>query len=83
MGKNLVSQAEILTAWNLWYMVMFLSTPTIEELQTLELPTLIEMLVEETVAYIKLIERDGFSHKSNACKEAIINLQAAIEAKQN
>ena len=62
---------------------MFLTTPTIEELQTLELSTLIEMLVEETVAYIKLIERDGFSHKSNACKEAIINLQVAIEAKQN
>lgn len=62
---------------------MFLTSPTIEELQSLELSTLIDMLVEETVAYIKLIEIDGFSDKSNARKEAIINLQVVIEAKQN
>ena len=62
---------------------MFLSTPSIEELQSLELSALIDMLVEETVAYIKLIERDGFSHKSNACMEVIINLQVAIETRQN
>ena len=62
---------------------MFLSTPTIEELQSLELPTLIDMLVEETVTYIKVIERDGFTNISNACKETIIKLQAAIEARQN
>ena len=62
---------------------MFLSIPTIEELQSLELSTLIDMLVEETVAYTKIIERDGFSHKSKACMEAIVNLQIAIEARQN
>ena len=61
---------------------MFLTTPTIKELQALELSTLLDMLVEETVTYSKLIEGEGFSHKSNACREAIINLQTVIRAKQ-
>ena len=62
--------------------VMFLPTPTVEELQTLDLSTLIDMLVEETVAYTKLIEREGYSYISNAYKELIINLQEVIKDKQ-
>ena len=61
---------------------MFLTIPTIQELQTLELSALIDMLVTETVTYSQLIERDGVSTQSIACKEVIINLQAAIEARQ-
>ena len=62
---------------------MFLTTSTIEELQTLDLSTLLDMLVEETLTYSKLIEEGGFSDKSNACKEVIINLQAVIRAKHD
>jgi len=60
---------------------MFLPLPTVEELQNLDISTLIDMVVEETVAYSKLIEREGYSYKSNAFKELIINLQAVIKAK--
>ena len=61
---------------------MYLPTPTVEELQTLELSTLIDMLSEETVAYTKLIEREGYSYLSNANKELIINLREVIKDKQ-
>jgi len=62
---------------------MFLTPPTVEELQNLDISTLIDMLVEETVAYTKLIEREGYSYKSNAYKELIISLQAVIKAKHD
>ena len=59
------------------------TTHTAEELKNSELSTLIDMLVEETVAYTKLLAAEGFSDKSNACKEVIINLQAVIRAKHD
>lgn len=62
---------------------MFLTPPTIEELQNLDLSTLIEMLVEVTMAYTKLIESEGCSYKTNACKQQIINIQAAIKVKHD
>lgn len=62
---------------------MFLVPPSIEELKNLDLSTLIDMLVEVTVAYSRLIESEGISYKSNACKEQIINLQTVIKVKHN
>ena len=62
---------------------MFLTPPTVAELQNLDLSTLIEMLVEETIAYTKLIESEGYSYKTNACKQLIINIQAIIKVKHD
>lgn len=62
---------------------MFLTTPTISELLALELPTLTDMLAQQTSLYIKLVNDEGVSHRSNACKDNILNLQIAIESKKN
>jgi hypothetical protein len=62
---------------------MFLTLPTIHELQALDLPVLIDMLVQQTAIYTKMLTREGFSAPTETCKELIINIQAAIEAKRS
>jgi len=63
---------------------MFLQPASLEELQTLELPALVDMLVTHTGIYTKLLAEEGFSdHQLRGCKEIIMNIQAAITAKIN
>ncbi|HEX7905725.1 MAG TPA: hypothetical protein VF487_17755 [Chitinophagaceae bacterium] len=62
---------------------MFLQPASIEELQTLELPALVDMLVTHTGIYTKLLAEEGFSDQLPGCKEVIISIQAAIDAKLN
>jgi hypothetical protein len=62
---------------------MFLTLPTIHELQALDLPILIDMLVQQTAIYTKMLTKRGFSGPTETCKELIVNIQAAIEAKRS
>ena len=62
---------------------MFLTTPTIEELQILDVPVLLDMLGKETSIYLKLLQEEGFSDIAMACKGTLVNIQAAIEIKIN
>lgn len=61
---------------------MFLTIPTIHELQALDLPVLIDMLVKQTAIYTKMLTKQGFAGPTDACKNLIENIQAAIEAKR-
>ena len=62
---------------------MFLTSPTSQELQLLELPLLIEMLSVYTDEYIRILQTEGFTTRTGAAKELLLNIQAAIEAKKN
>ena len=61
---------------------MFLGNPTIEELQVLEMPTLLDMLGYQTNLHFQLLKSEGLSETTKACKECIKNIQAAIEMKK-
>ena len=61
---------------------MFLTNPTIPELQLLDLPVLVDMLAKQTEDYVQLISEEGFTTRSAAAKISIQNIQAAIEAKR-
>lgn len=62
---------------------MFLNTPTIEELQSLELSQLIDMLTTQTLDYVKQFKEEGFSFQAYTLRENILNIQAAIQIKKN
>ena len=62
---------------------MFLTAPTMEELQALELPQLIDMLTAQTIDYVKQFKQEGFSFKAYTLRENILNIQAAIAIKKN
>jgi hypothetical protein len=62
---------------------MFLTAPTIKELQALELPQLIDMLTAQTFDYVEQFKREGFSFEAYNLRENILNIQAAIEIKKN
>ena len=53
------------------------------ELQSLEIPILLDMLSEHTSLYSRLLHEEGFSDKAIACKEILMNVQAVIVAKIN
>jgi hypothetical protein len=61
---------------------MFLSTPTIEELHSLELATLMDMLAYQTNLHTQLLKQEGISNTTSMCKQCIKNIQAAIEMKR-
>jgi hypothetical protein len=61
---------------------MFLTTPTFKELQELDLPVLLDMLVIETSNYTRLLAIEGFTGRVEAAKENIMSIQLAIEAKR-
>ncbi|HET6993982.1 MAG TPA: hypothetical protein VFI06_03320 [Chitinophagaceae bacterium] len=60
---------------------MYLNNPSISELQLLELPLLIEMLSEQTEEYLELLKQEGYTARTLASKEAVVNLQLVVEAK--
>ena len=62
--------------------VVFLTCPTIEELQNLDMSLLMDMLVSETDSYAKIFTTEGFTEKLIHHREIIQNLQAAIELKR-
>jgi hypothetical protein len=58
---------------------MFLTIPAIGELQNLDSFVLIDMLAKQTAYYTNLIKDEGFSDRSESCRQIIGNIQAAIE----
>ena len=62
---------------------MLLTTPTITELQNLELPSLIDMLAQQTAYYTKFIKDFGFTHSSEAQRQLIVDIQTAIKLKED
>ena len=62
---------------------MFLNSPTIEELQSLELSQLIDMLTTQTLDYVKQFKEEGFSFQAYTLRENILNIQAAIQIKKS
>ena len=61
---------------------MFLTPPTLEELKESDLPDLVDMLSNQSIEYSRIIKLEGVTSKSNAIKELILNIQAAIETKK-
>jgi len=60
---------------------MYLTNPTIPELQLLDLPVLVDMLAKQTADYVQLVSGEGFNIRTAAAKESLQNIQAAIESK--
>ena len=60
---------------------MFLTAPTINELEGLELQALLDMLVRQTGIYSQLEATEGLSERTIACRELINNIQFAIKRK--
>ena len=61
---------------------MFLTTPTIEELQHLDMSTLMDMLAYQTKLHFTLLKTDGVNNTAQICRDSIINIQLAIEFKR-
>mgnify|MGYP003520678735 CR=1 FL=1 len=62
---------------------MLLTAPAIEELQNLEMASLVDMLAEQTGFYTKFIKEVGFTHESETYRQLIVDIQKAIEFKEN
>ena len=58
-----------------------LTLPATLELQTLELPVLLDKLSEQTSLYFKLLHQEGFSDNTTACKKFLLHIQAAVQSK--
>ena len=61
---------------------VFLTSPTIDEVQHLDLPILMDMLVNETETYANLFAKEGFSDRLKLLRENIEKLQEAITKKK-
>ena len=61
---------------------MFLTNPTIEELEALDMSTLLDMLTYQTALLLKLAKSDGVSGTIQASKNLITDIQAAIGMKR-
>lgn len=61
---------------------MFLTPPTLEELNQSDLPDLVDMLSKQSIDYSRIIKLEGITSKSNAIRELILNIQTAIESKR-
>jgi len=61
---------------------MLLTSPTIAELQNLELSSLVDMLARQTAYYTTHIKDFGFTHSSEAQRKLIADIQTAIELKE-
>ncbi|HMK19344.1 MAG TPA: hypothetical protein VK492_14175 [Chitinophagaceae bacterium] len=64
------------------FVFMFLTPPTLEELNQSDLPDLMDMLSNQSIEYSRIIKLEGVTSKSNAIKELILNIQTAIESKK-
>ena len=61
---------------------MFLTPPTVEELQQSDLPELVDMLSTQAAEYSRLIKIEGVTSRTIAIRDFILNIQAAIDAKR-
>ena len=61
---------------------MFLTPPTLEELNQSDLPDLFDMLSNQSIEYSRIIKLEGITSKSNAIRELTLNIQTAIESKK-
>jgi hypothetical protein len=61
---------------------MFLTNPTVEELQALDLPVLLDMLSYQSAIHSKLAKSDGTSGIADTSQQLIINIQTAIQRKK-
>ena len=62
---------------------MFLTNPTIAELQALEMPVLIDMLAYQTNLHIQLLKEEGLTATTKTCKACMEDIQAVIELKKS
>ena len=62
--------------------LMFLTNPTVDELQLLDVPVLMEMLSKQTTDYIQLFDEEGFTSRTLAARELLHSIQDAIESKR-
>lgn len=61
---------------------MSLSNPTVADLLLLDLPILIEMLLEETSNHAHLLSTEGLGIDTTEARVRVLNLQTAIEIKR-
>ena len=61
---------------------MFLTNPTVEELQALDMTMLIDMLEYQTNLHVQLLKEEGLSNTARTCKECMINIQTVIKMKK-
>ena len=61
---------------------MFLTSPTVEELQQSDLDDLVDMLSKQVAEYSRLIKIEGVTSKTIAIRDLILNIQSAIDAKK-
>ena len=63
--------------------IVFLTNPTIAELQALEMPVLMDMLAYQTNLHIQLLKEEGLTTTAKTCKACIEDIQAVIELKKS
>ena len=66
----------------LLFTTVFLTNPTIEELQGLDMPILLDMLTYQTNFYFKLVEEEGLTNTAVTCRDCIHDIQAVIQMKR-
>jgi hypothetical protein len=64
-------------------LIVFLTHPTIEELQVLDMPILVDMLSYQTNLYLQLMKSAGVENSIQICRDTMKNIQVAIEFKRN
>jgi hypothetical protein len=62
---------------------MFVKTPSVEELVQLDLTSLVDMLSEQTTAYIQKTKEDGTTTTTLEQKEFVDRIQLAIDRKMS
>ena len=65
------------------FSIVFLTNPTIEELEALDMPLLLDMLTYQTNLHVQLLQEEGLSITAKTCRDCIINIQTAIEVKRS
>jgi hypothetical protein len=59
-----------------------LSALSIEELQALDMPVLVDMLAYQTAMYLRLMKSPNIENAIQVYKDSIVNIQAAIYIKR-
>ena len=62
---------------------MFLTNPTIDELNALDMPTLLDMLAYQTNLHIRLMQEEGLTSTTKTCKDCLDDLQIVIGLKRS
>ena len=62
---------------------MFLTNPTIDELNALDMPTLLDMLAYQANLHLKLMQEEGLTSTTKTCKDCLDSLQIVIGLKRS